>query len=337
MKNFVRPLVGAIAIALLTGGSALAQVVVDDSAEVSLRSWDVEPYVIDPGSAAFPISILVDPGSGNDVIDVSSSDANVAAELILPDGTEVTAANASSLGFGFIAFNSTDLAGSQLLSTFNLPGGHTVFVFPTGAAPGSYTVSLDTTLATDSSLVTVSYFSSSTVGVGLKTSSPIYRVGDTVGASAFVFDNSIPIQGANVATVIRQPDNPNDTPVPVTLDDAADGTPGDGVYVGFFTATTPGTFMLAARIMGESVGGVPFSRLATTKFRVIAPMAMLGPMHDNGVDDDGNGLFERVTITTDANVQLAGNYRFSVLLSTGPAGSGLDQRGVEIVVEEAQP
>jgi hypothetical protein len=139
-------------------------------------------------------------------------------------------------------------------------------------------------------------------------------------------NNGVPITGASVAAKVGLPDN---TSADVSLHDDGlngDAAANDGIYTGDLTSTSqPGSYRIvftAGRAAGSD--GPAFSRedfaLATVSR---STSAVTGPFQDFGVDTDGDGLFNNLTINVGLNITAAGSYRvFGVL--TDSQGNTLD-------------
>ena len=110
-------------------------------------------------------------------------------------------------------------------------------------------------------------------------------------------------------------EHPEITPASVTISDSGtyDAAPGDGIYTGTYTASASRKFIAAMRVSGTSPGGAAYVCTAAAEFRVLPPLANFTSFSDAGVDDNGNGLFDRVVVTANLQVQQAGNYRLEIL------------------------
>ncbi len=110
--------------------------------------------------------------------------------------------------------------------------------------------------------------------------------------------------------------HPEITPTSVTMTDSGtyDAAQGDGIYTGTYTASTGGKFIAGLRVSGTSPGGAVYVRTSATDFRVLPPLATFTSFSDAGVDDNGNGLFDRIVVTANLQVQQAGNYRLELTL-----------------------
>ncbi len=103
---------------LVFAAGAFAQTIPYPSGDVPLRASNTQAIPIPPSTASTPIAVVVDSGAVGDFIDILTSDPNVAVSLILPSGTAITAANASSLGFALSTFTSD---GSSDVPSFSMP------------------------------------------------------------------------------------------------------------------------------------------------------------------------------------------------------------------------
>ena len=96
------------------------------------------------------------------MIDVNVGDPGFVISLITPGGSQINAANASSLGFNFTSYTS-DGSTSDAPSLFEASGTHTVIQFPAGQASGTYQVIANTTAAADDTAMVVTYLPTSNV------------------------------------------------------------------------------------------------------------------------------------------------------------------------------
>ncbi|MGH9462106.1 MAG: hypothetical protein ACRD1X_12865, partial [Vicinamibacteria bacterium] len=88
-------------------------------------------------------------------------------------------------------------------------------------------------------------------------------------------------------------------------------------YSGEFEPSLPGRYAAVADITGTTSSGLSFSRQAAAEFTVVPVRSLLtGGFSDMGVDDDGNGLFDRIAIDVDADTLETGHYRLFVRLDT---------------------
>ena len=177
-------------------------------AQIGLIGTDSRVGFAPAGSVSFPFEFLIDPStaSGGDLLDIVVSNPSVAISVICPNGAEVNALNAASLGFDYTIVDDGNYTIAPL-GFLSQPGTHVVFSF-SGQPPGTYQVKADATSVASNALIIGTYSSSSSVHVGIVTQ-PQYTVGDTVILTGLVVDGTTPVLGANVAAQVSTPQIPN--------------------------------------------------------------------------------------------------------------------------------
>src|SRR6266487_1626465 len=151
------------AITLFSAEYCLAQVGADPSPVISLTGRDSRAVTV-TALATTLVSFQADPApAGGDVFDVDAFSPSIVVSLILPNTTEVTQANAASLGFGFAVLPDGSTNGSILVFPFSTPGTHTVITLPPSSVPGTYQIRLNGSSVTTNTPVVVEYYSSSSV------------------------------------------------------------------------------------------------------------------------------------------------------------------------------
>lgn len=130
----------------------------------------------------------------------------------------------------------------------------------------------------------------------------------TVQITSEVKAGSTPITNATVTAGIICPDRTSQS---ITLyDDGAhgDGAASDGVYGNAFVGSQFGIYGLSAKATG-TWNGVPFSRTAVSEVQVASGTASVsGTFRDQGVDLDGDTLYDVVRIEVPVGVQSAGQF-----------------------------
>ncbi len=294
-----------------------AQIINNPNPEASLAARDARAQIISAGTAAGLIKLTADPSArGGDVFHIVSASSAATISLLLPNGTEVTAANAATRGFGFSIVSEGSFTDSLIPSLLASRGTHTIITLPSSALAGDYQVKVNTSTLTTDTLIVASYFSSSAVRAGIITNAQLYRVGDTVLISGLIFDGGTPITNVEVTAAIGSSAQDQTSPIQINLIDSGvfDDASGDGIYTGTFTADRAGDFSVAIQATGTSASGARFSRFASTSFRVEQPLARFTSFQDAGADDNGNNQIDRVTVTANVNVQVAGQYQFALTL-----------------------
>jgi hypothetical protein len=315
-------------ISLLIAVSTAAQVPQNQSGEVQLSATQSYSVLAPPNTAAtlIPFNVAVE-GRDDEGFDVSVANAGAVVSLILPDGTEVNSINAASLGFGFdvIAADSAPVTSGLFTSFLSLSGTHTLIRLPTTSPAGAYQIKVNTSSVAVATPVYASYLSGSPIRAALSTDATTYNIGETVVLSAFIFNGTSPVTNATIIAAVADQEHPSTPPVQIALQDSGpnDAAQGDGIYTGVYTTTAAGKFLAAIRATGTSSTGAAYARTAGAAFRVLPSLAGFNSFTDAGIDDNGNGLLDRVAITAIAQVQRAGNYRLELSLA---ASNGSEAR-----------
>ena len=145
----------------------------------------------------------------------------------------------------------------------------------------------------------------------------LVELGDVVAVSAFVFEEDAPVADAAASVVVRP-----ETGEPVTLDllddgVGADGVAGDGVYSAPVFPESTGEYSVVGAINGLTAGGVPFEREVATGFKVISPQGrIVNIVDDRAVDDDLDGVFDRVTVDVAVEIFTGGTFDLLIQLLT---------------------
>jgi hypothetical protein len=173
---------------------------------VLATNYDVKTVRVAAMSTSTQVTFNLSPTMiGGDVLDVVTSDPTVAVSLVLPSGTSLTAANASTLSYSFSSIPTGTMDTSIAPSPFGMPGTHTVITFPSGQAAGTYVVGLNAAAAANDSAAIIYYLSAGPEEMAAATDSGVYRAGDTVILSAFVSDGSQPVTNATVTAYVTVP------------------------------------------------------------------------------------------------------------------------------------
>src|SRR5438876_10995427 len=99
-----RLLVTSISLSLLLAVAVFGQTVDNTDSTVLLTNQNVQALSLPAGSLPQALSFVADPASGGgDILDVMISDERIKVVLALPDGREITDANALVNGFEFKA------------------------------------------------------------------------------------------------------------------------------------------------------------------------------------------------------------------------------------------
>jgi hypothetical protein len=271
---------------------------------------------------------------------ILSNDGALDTHLLGPAAQLINPSNVEGFG-GVFTTMPGGAADSPLLLSGSSAGFQYVYSFPSFGA-GTYTVGFSTTSMDEVAVIT-HVSTDSHVGAVLLSTDPTLVLGNPAVLTAAIFDGDSPVSGANVSVTVLPESG---APLSVTLHDdggAADNMADDGLYSGEFTPAVSGKYVASAVMTGTTTGGINFTRHGATSFAVISKSSELaGTFDDFGVDDDGDGLFDLVSIFVHTMTTRDGTYRAYVHLSTatgqtlvrsGDANLSTANEGVSINIE----
>jgi hypothetical protein len=298
-------------IPLFLSAGAIAQIplIAVNSAEAELPA----------GARDVVASITVDPSAaGGDFLAVMLTAEGVRIEIELPDGRRVTQTSASSAGFEW------EVAGEALEDDLLFPGlqgkVNNLILMPPQAPPGKYLIHADASGVKEVSALMVVFMPSGGIGqqdtvtVALTSAEMFYRAGDKVELIGAVFEggrgvNDARLSGAAVA--IDKDGLPVGTPMPVTLERSS-GAGSDGNYHGELPTTAVGKYDVGLKVTGKYADGKEFERNAATSIDIQPRRAQIVSVTERPLDDDGNGLIDRIEFTARIKVEMAGRYSLRV-------------------------
>lgn len=259
-----------------------------------------------PGQTHAEVTFVVDTATVIELDAVSSLDG-VTTSVVAPDGRSFDESTAASVGGVFSGFQGAP-ADSPLATGVSQVGFHHLYRFPS-LGPGTYLLRLDAPGIAEQAAVITSITTNSAIVSALLAPNPEVVLGSPVVLTAALFTGSTAVAGASVAVTVRDPNGAYSNLALVDDGAGPDNAAGDGLYSGELTPTVAGTFSAVALINGSS-GGAPFVRQPATRFQVVVPTsALLGPFDDNGVDDNGDGLFDRVQLRPQVDTVVPGTYQ----------------------------
>lgn len=232
---------------------------------------------------------VIDSTSGTTTLGVLYDSGEIQPVLVSPSGQVYDPAGTLPSG---VAFASGGGGGAPLVGAFTLSAG---------AETGEWTLKVQPTVVDDPSgkafYLAFAQQESSPIALEVEPPSPA-----TVGANPLVLQarltqNGAPMLGGTVTARLRL-DDTNYLNVPLHDDGVGpDTAAGDGVYAGEFSQAIPrGTYTVAV----DATGSAPkaFSRSALTIATIAEGGATLdaSAMTDEGIDTNGNGLFERLDV-----------------------------------------
>ena len=294
-----------------------------DATQYSLRR--LAPGVASEQSV-FPID------SSNRIrIEIIASVGGLNTSIVTPGSQTINPSTVAFFSGTFDAVEGGAEVSSFLVLAQATPGFHYIYDFPSQGA-GNYTVHVDSpSNPTDEIAVMIEVNTDSNIRSMLFATESVVVQGRPAVFSAAVFNGSTALAGATVSVEARRG---SDTPVNFTLlDDGGidDDTAGDGLYSGEFTPGAPGDYSVLAIITGTTPGGATYTRHSMTAIRVVSPTSTLtGTVADHGVDDNADGLYDRVVLDIQTNTVAAGDYSLVAYLKT--ASGKMISRGRKVTL-----
>lgn len=249
------------------------------------------------------------------MIDIAAPVGDLETSIEVPDGQVIDAPSIAAFGGTFTTFEGSGTPDSALLTSVSEPGFHYIYTFPS-LGPGTYIVRFVSPQdPADETPITTRLSTDSPVLAGLIATNPIVTRGDLAVLTAAIFETASPVLGATAQATVR---DPNGVLVTLELLDNgldADHTAGDGLYSGEIETSIDGSYGAVADLSGTTALGAAFVRQVAARFEVVSPTSrLLGTFVDSGLDDDGDGLFDRLHIDADTDTVLDGDYRVFVAL-----------------------
>ena len=270
-------------------------------------------------AATRPIPIDVAPAFS---ISVLAASRTLLVSIVSPDGTRYRVGDATTATFesGFFPIDTVNTQpGASYLITVNNPlsGTWTLDVSESSTVNAPLDVITTTTLDNNIRLV-------------LAGGGDDFPLGADVRLAVVAFNGNSKISGLSIEAKLFRPFDPGFTPTPVTFRDdgtGGDEVAGDGMYEAFVKPASVGTYHVQVAATGAGAGGANFRRTAATELRIVPHNAQINGVSDRGLDDNGDGLYDRIGITPTANLVKAGTYSISVRLR---ASNGHElQRSIE--------
>lgn len=284
---------------------------------ISLNAEQQKLSRLAPGQTSGQVVFSVD-SAGQITIEILATISSLSTSIVGPGGQLITPATIGGLG-GEFSLIEGGTADSFLILGAASPGFHYLYAFPSLGA-GNYTVRFDAGASLSEEVAVISrVVTDSPIGAALFSTDPTLVIGSTAVLTAAIFAGPAPVAGASVTVDVVPPSGSIFT---LTLKDdgasaSGDDTAGDGLYSAQFMPAVTGNFRASAVISGTTGGGIAFIRNAATTFDVIPQHGRLtGVVTDQGVDDNGDTLFDRVAIDVQTNITLAGKYLALVHLKT---------------------
>jgi hypothetical protein len=250
-------------------------------------------------------------------IEIISNNGAILTSIDTPAGTTITPANINGLGGRFLQTDGTPSSDSFLIIPSQTGNFHYLYSFPAQGS-GQYIIhyKAPANLSGEVAIITEATWDSPILATVFPAESRV-RTRTAVVLTAALFHGSAAITNASiVVTVVDQAGGKSTLTL---LDNGTVGTDNkanDGLYSGLFIPNTVGSYSILATITGTA-GGTSFTRNALTQLEAVAPKGQLtNDISDHGVDDDGDGLIDRITLKIGTQINLAGTYQAFVHLRT---------------------
>jgi hypothetical protein len=264
-------------------------------------------------------------------IEIIANIGTIQTSVVTPSGNVITPENINGIGGEFIKTDreSANAADGFLIIPSLTGNFHYIYTFPAQGA-GNYTVRFQApnNLSEEVAIITNAAWDSP-VAAKIFAAESTVKTGSPAILTAALFKGTEAITNATVEVMIVDPARNKSTLK--LLDNGpseTDDRTGDGLYSGEFIPNAVGEYSILAKITGTTSDGVSFIRNALTQLQAIAPKGRLsGSISDQGMDDNADGLTDRIAFKVGTQIETAGNYQVFVHLktSTGRAivGSGV--------------
>lgn len=291
-------LLNVITLAIVSISSVVAE-------EISIPLSNNSYHVYNVTSANNVQDIAVSIANADQVIiDVVSAEAATTVEILNPAGTAHTP---DELNAYFIDVNQSPPLGSLFFE----PGHHVQMVIKNPVA-GQWTLRLSLPLGSTDLVGNVSIVRQGGAAMNVFTSRQLFNQGQDVVIASALFDNNVAITNAAVtAEVVEKADLSNI--YTVNLHDSGsdpDSVSGDGLYTGSINSLQAGEYLITAKAL---VNGSQIE--AVSEFRIVEPLGRINELvSNNGVDTNGDGLFEFISLNVELEIFQSGNYELQGII-----------------------
>lgn len=301
----------------------------DNVFSVPLTAAQTKLERLAPDKASGEATFVIDIGQLITFQITATADIDVAIQV--PSGQIVTGDNIDSINGSFANFESQE-GDDSILALAPAAGFHYIFTFPSQGV-GSYTAHFNAGPSLEQEVaVSTIVMTDSPVKTALITAIPVLELGGIQVVSAFVFEGSVPLVGADVSVRVR---SETDTlEILELLDSGADSddVAGDGIYSALLVPSEAGRHSVVARIEGTTSDGTPFSRENAAEFEVFGPKSRIVRLvDDRAVDDDADGVFNRVALQIETDTADPGRYELFVKLASAAGKTVVRKSELELV------
>lgn len=239
---------------------------------------------------------------------VLAASQTLTVTLVSPAGAAYTVGQATTPVFQ----SSVSLINSQTTKS-----GASYFGTVIKPVSGKWTLAVSDSVAPAAPLnVMATVFINNSTRLALVGGGASYPLGANVRLALVAFDGSKRVSGLTIKAWLFRSFDPTFTPVAVTFRDdgtGADETAGDRIYEAFVNPGQSSNYQVQADVSGTASTG-SFQRSAAVTLRVVDSLVQVTGFSDQGVDDNADGLVDRVVVTPTATVSFAGTYSVQVRL-----------------------
>ncbi len=275
--------------------------------EIGAAAYSQDALQLTPPSPSVTHSIVVDATQSFSVSLLAAS-RTLGVGLLAPNGVRYRVGDPDTATFqsGFFAIDapSTSPGASYLISISDpFPGNWTLEVSE-GATLSAPVDVLVTTLINNS------------VRLVLAGGGESFPSGRDIRLALAAFDGTAKIAPLSIAARLFRPFDPTFTPASVSFRDdglGADEVSGDRIYSAFVNPVESGSYQLQVDATGSASTG-SFKRTAAADFRVVPHIAQITGFTDRGIDENGDGLFDRIGVRPSATLTGEGTFLVTVVL-----------------------
>ena len=269
-------------------------------------------YNLAPAISSQQLSFEVNSDTTLMIIDIHTSVSPDNVTIVGPSGISVPSSDIDSFAIGPIeAF--LHLVSAALFFEGVTEGEHAQARINNPAA-GTWKVNLSLP-AGSSTAGDIRVTQAGTLRVSTNVSRLTYSVADPVVITVEAFDSGTSVSGANIVANVYQQESKLSSQTISLHDDGAipDTQAGDGLYVGQISGLSPGYYRV------DTVFQYGESRIDSgTNFEVIPILGVLtNNVSDAGVDTNADGLFERIDVNFEVDINMPGTYSLTAELKLG--------------------
>ena len=313
MKRFFLAIVALLLIAL----PSAAQVA---TGEITAAAFSHVALQLTPAAPSLTSTVIVDTTPSFSIYLIGASQT-LRISMVAPNGVRYTVGDPASAVFESATFpidaTPATRAGASYLMTLNSP------------LAGNWTLDVSETATLSAPIdLLVTTFINNKVRLVLAGGGETFPLGRNVRLALVAFDDTAKVSGLAVNARIFRPFDPTFAPQSVTFRDdgtGADETAADGIYQAFVNPGQPGDYQVQADVSGSASTGA-FRRSTAATLRVVTQTALISGFTDRGIDDNFDGLFDRIGVSASANVSVAGDYLVTIIL--GGANGHVLQKSV---------